>query len=367
MIGYVCSLDVGCIMPLVSVILPVYNVELYLEKCIDSLVNQSLIDIEIICIDDGSTDSSGNILDNYSLHDSRVKVFKQKNQGVALARNFGLSVAKGKYVIILDSDDYFDCQLLEKTVRLAEHYCADVVIFKAKSFDENSDIKYDLTYKMDKLIKCQNLPFSSQDIPHNILNTFLPAAWNKLYRKSFLDQNHFYFQNIKRTNDLLFTSKTLIKAQRIALLNESLLFYRIRHTNSLQATNTKTPLEFLKALIALKVFLDEQAVFSLYLRSYLDLVSDVIFYNVKTMKTVSNRLEIFDYLKNKGNEELGLDKIKRFYFVNLCSFIQYKIISLNIGNKFLLLKINQAIFKTINSLKYFGLIKSIKIILKHFM
>ena len=115
---------------------------------------------------------------------------------------------------------------------------------------------------MDKYINYQYSPFSSKDLPNDILNTFLPAAWNKLYRKSFIDQNHFEFQNIKRTNDLLFTCKTLIKAQRIVLLNEFLLFYRIRPTNSLQATNTKTPLEFLKALIALKGFLDEQGVFS---------------------------------------------------------------------------------------------------------
>ena len=134
----------------------------------------------------------------------------------------------------------------------------------------------------------------------------------------------------------------------------------------MQATNTKTPLEFLKALIALKGFLDEQGVFSLYLRSYLSLVSDVIFYNVKTMKTVSNRLEIFDYLKNKGNEELGLDKIKRFYFVNLYAFIQYKVISSNLYNKIFLLKINRAVFKIFNSLMHLGLKNTINRIRENF-
>ena len=354
------------LMAIVSVILPIYNVESYLKECLDSLIKQSFSDIEIICIDDGSKDNSYKILENFSSQDPRIKIFKQNNQGAAFARNFGLSVAKGRYIIFLDSDDYFEHQLIEKTVRVADNSSSDIVIFKAQAFDENSGKKFDLTYKMDKYTNYQYSPFSSKDLPNDILNTFLPAAWNKLYRKSFIDQNHFEFQNIKRTNDLLFTCKTLIKAQRIVLLNEFLLFYRIRPTNSLQATNTKTPLEFLKALIALKGFLDEQGVFSLYLRSYLALLADVLFYNIKSVKSDSNKYKIINYLKRTGYEQLGLNKINRFFFVNLYAFIQYKVISSNLYNKIFLLKINRAVFKIFNSLMHLGLKNTINRIRENF-
>lgn len=353
-------------MAIVSVILPVYNVEFYLKECLDSLINQTLFDIEIICVDDGSTDSSYRILENYSLKDTRVKIFKQENKGAALARNFGLSVSIGKYVIFLDSDDYFDRNMLKKAVTQAENSNSDIVIFKVIAFDEDSGKKFDLSYKMDRFIKFQNKSFSSKEIPNKILNTFLPAAWNKLYRKGFLEQNHFEFQNIKRTNDLLFTSKSLIMAKKINLLNEFLLFYRIRHTNSLQATNSKTPLEFLKSLIALKEFLEEQSILSFYLRSYIALVSDVLFYNVTSLKTNTNKIEVVNYLKNKGYEQLGLKKINKFCFINLYGFIQYKIITSNVCNKIFLLKINRAMYKTFSTLKNFGLKNTIKRIRDNF-
>lgn len=353
-------------MPIVSVILPVYNVETFLHECLSSLIKQSLSDIEIICIDDGSSDSSDRILESYALNDSRVKVLKQENKGAALARNLGLSVSKGKYVIFLDSDDYFDSQLLEKTVRQAENFSSDIVIFKAQAFDESNSKKYDLSYKMKRYIRYQRYPFSARDLHNEILNTFLPAAWNKLYRKSFLDQNHLDFQNIKRTNDLLFTSKSLIMAKKIVLLNEFLLFYRIRHSNSLQATNCKTPTEFVKALVGLKQFLVTHNVFELYLKSYVALVSDVLFYNINSMKSDSNKIEIINYLKNKGYEDLGLNKTKKLLFVNLYGFIQYQLILSNLPNKIILLKINRVVFKTFNSIKNFGLRKTITKIRENF-
>ena len=100
-------------MPKVSVVLPVYNVENYLKECLDSLVEQTYKDIEIICVDDGSSDSSLKILKEYAVIDNRIIVLEQKNQGAAVARNFGLSVATGEYVSFLDSDDVFSLNLFQ--------------------------------------------------------------------------------------------------------------------------------------------------------------------------------------------------------------------------------------------------------------
>ena len=114
-------------MPKVSVITPVYNVETYLRQCLDSVLNQTLRDIEIICVDDGSTDGSAAILEEYAAKDSRIKVVKQENAGAGAARNAGLSVAKGEWLSILDADDEFSPNMLSEMVEAGERNSADVV------------------------------------------------------------------------------------------------------------------------------------------------------------------------------------------------------------------------------------------------
>ena len=115
-------------MPKISVIIAVYNVEKYLRQCLDSVVNQTLKDIEIICIDDGSTDNSPKILERYANKDDRIKIITQQNQGQSVARNKGIEVAKGKYISFQDSDDVWLPQKLEKQITKAIETNADVII-----------------------------------------------------------------------------------------------------------------------------------------------------------------------------------------------------------------------------------------------
>ena len=112
--------------PKVSIIVPVYNVEKYLEKCLDSLVNQSLHDIEIICVNDGSKDDSLDILEKYAKKDSRIKIINKQNQGLSAARNDGLKVAAGEYVGYVDSDDWVDLNFYEKLYESAKKYNAEI-------------------------------------------------------------------------------------------------------------------------------------------------------------------------------------------------------------------------------------------------
>ena len=125
----------------VSVIIPVYNAEKYLRECLDSVVNQTLKDIEIICIDDGSTDHSRAILMGYEKSDPRITVISQENLGLSAARNCGMRYASGKYIYFLDSDDYIDGEALEILVRLAEENDADSVHFAAKPFYESEELR----------------------------------------------------------------------------------------------------------------------------------------------------------------------------------------------------------------------------------
>lgn len=136
--------------PVVSVIIPVYNQEKYLRKCLDSVCNQSLQNIEVICVNDGSTDNSKEILENYAKQDSRIHILSQKNQGAGAARNLGMQVARGKYLSFLDSDDIFEPLMLETMVRAIEKDDADVLVCRADRFDTNTGIRESMPWSHKK-------------------------------------------------------------------------------------------------------------------------------------------------------------------------------------------------------------------------
>lgn len=122
--------------PKVSVIIPVYNAEKYLRQCLDSVVNQTLRDIEIICVDDGSPDSSLSLLQKYASGDNRIKILQQENSGAGIARNKGLAMASGKYILFLDSDDFFELDLCENLFYQAEKTEADIILYDADCYEQ---------------------------------------------------------------------------------------------------------------------------------------------------------------------------------------------------------------------------------------
>ena len=126
--------------PLVSVIVPVYNTSKYLRQCLDSIQAQTLKEIEIICVDDGSTDNSMEILLEKELEDSRICILQQKNRGGGAARNLGMSIAKGKYLSFLDSDDFFEPTMLEEAYTAAEKHNADITIYSYHIFYDGSKL-----------------------------------------------------------------------------------------------------------------------------------------------------------------------------------------------------------------------------------
>lgn len=125
-------------MCLISVIIPVYNVEKYLEQCLDSVINQNLQDIEIICVDDGSTDNSPSILEKFSSKDNRIKIFSKENGGQASARNLGIKKAKGKYIAFVDSDDFIKEDMFVKLYDVAENNNLDIAMCKIALYDDNT-------------------------------------------------------------------------------------------------------------------------------------------------------------------------------------------------------------------------------------
>ncbi|MBR6392256.1 MAG: glycosyltransferase [Eubacterium sp.] len=227
--------------PAVSVIVPVYNVQDYLEQCLDSIAAQTFTDYELICVNDGSTDSSPEILNRYAAKDSRIRIINQENLTLGVARNNGLKAAVGKYVIWLDSDDFFEPGLLEKTYSKAVETKADIVMCALKSYDNLTG-----RYYPKKGLNTEYLGFcsvfSKEDIPDRIMQVTLPNVWTKLFRRQFLLSNKLSFPKLLNTEDLYFTNYSLCLAKRISYVNEALVYYRINRPGSLENTKNANPL-----------------------------------------------------------------------------------------------------------------------------
>lgn len=284
--------------PIVSVIIPVHNSELYLRQCIDSVLGQTLHDIEIICVNDASTDSSEAILHEYEAANSYFKVFSQASGGAGAARNLGLRQSVGRYLCFLDSDDFFEQDMLEKAVERAEETKSDIVVYGAWLFDENRKANRHAKWLLQTDFLPKEEPFSPNSIADHLFNVFGNYTWNKLFSADFIKSEGIEFQQISRTNDLLFTCTALAKANRISTITQCFTHYRVSICTSLQATNDRDPLSFVKAFDALYDFLETNKLMHLYGKSYFNHFIDAICYNSNSMKTLSGLMQIKDAVKN---------------------------------------------------------------------
>ena len=174
----------------VSVIIPIYNVENYLEECLDSIVNQTLKDIEIICVNDGSTDNSLDIINKYAAKDDRITVIVHENGGHAVATNRGMDFAKGKYLYLMDSDDFVKTDALEKSYKQAEEKQVDFVLFQAINYDDDNDAYYKTEqYSMERVAnKVQDKIFNHKDLDADLSFDITVTPWTKLYNREFVEK-----------------------------------------------------------------------------------------------------------------------------------------------------------------------------------
>lgn len=220
----------------VSVVVPIYNVEDFLEECLDSISNQTLDDIEVICVNDGSTDNSLDILNDYAEKDSRFTVISQENAGHAVATNRGMELAKGEYLFLMDSDDILKLNALEDTVKVADEKDVDFVLFQAINYYMDTDeYKEQENYSMTKLADyIGDKVFNWKDIKQFVFKITV-TPWSKLYKREFIVNSGAKFPEGLIFDDNVFFWEVLFNAQRITFLREHLFIRRWHSASSTKA------------------------------------------------------------------------------------------------------------------------------------
>lgn len=239
-------------MPQVSIIVPCYNVEKYLAECIESLQAQTLKDIEIILVDDGSPDNSGKICDAYAAKDSRIRVLHKPNQGVSAARNDGLKMATGEYVIFVDSDDYVPAEAYEKMYAKAKETNVDIVLADMYQV-KNGELKYAQFFKepfvtserkfLDQLIQADFYRTYCPDPPQSGPAFGYGGPTNKLVRRAMLEEKGIQFDvSVKGIfDDIIYTAYIFAEAESVAYIQEPVYYYRLLDTSITRTYKANMP------------------------------------------------------------------------------------------------------------------------------
>lgn len=250
---------------MISVIVPVYNVEPYVSRCLESIKNQSFTDLEIILVDDGSTDNSGKICDEYAAEDKRIKVFHTLNRGLSAARNYGIKYASGDYLSFIDSDDWIDNDFYEVMMNLLIDANADICVCGFECFSENSTRLWQpesKVYDSDSAL----IELLSERINNN--------AWNKLYRRCLiqeLSENNKLFPEGKNYEDISVMHRIIRVANNVALISRPLYHYNIRQDSITKTYSVNNLLDYCDAYFSRVDFFQNND--SVFFNAHFDLVT----------------------------------------------------------------------------------------------
>ena len=225
--------------PMVSIVIPIYNVEIYLKKCINSILNQNFNDFEIILVNDGSTDSSLDICNEYLKKDTRINLVNKTNGGLSSARNAGLNVAKGKYISFIDPDDCINENYFNILINKAEMNDCDVIVSGYRTVPNNVDIIP--SYKLNEVLKGTDFILSSDNV-HS--KNELCFVWRYLYKLKLIKENKIKFnEKIFIGEDVTFNLEVLVNANKVMAISDILYYYTINNPTSLMRNKFKPNLE----------------------------------------------------------------------------------------------------------------------------
>lgn len=289
--------------PKVSVILPIYNVGKYLRQSLDSLINQTLQEIEIICVNDGSTDDSYDILEEYKVKDSRIKVIHKENKGTGAARNDGLRIASGECIGFVDPDDWVKPNMFEKLYNLIKEKDLDIAMCMPDGFDEKNQINKPFPYFVDA--NFENIPddkiFNWRDLSPF---SYPMCVWNKLYTKELFDKNNIDFAEGLDFEDHKVIFGTLLTAEKIFFIREKLYVYRFNREGSVLTDNNRRLIDHIEIFNIVENLMRET-------NTYNVLRKDFITYKIH------NLLYYYSMIKDEFKEEYYHNMIQSIKETNL--------------------------------------------------
>jgi len=305
----------------VSIIVPVYNTGKYLRKCIESIINQTLKDIEIICVNDGSTDNSLEILEEYAARDKRISVISHENRGNGATRNVGLRQAKGEYIGFVDSDDFIDLTMFEKLYKKAKLYNCDVVMTGIYLYNTNTG-EYWL-FRDAKIYEAFSNEGSFTAAEHPVLMQYI-GTWDRICRREFLNKHSIFMDEVRFYDDVLFTIKVSALAEKISIVHEPLYFYRKFSGNSIvdrEAREDAHKFEFLENFRKCKEFLTSKNLYGHFQRDFLKHQFHGINFHSKNLHGFKNYKKfmtiLHDYLDQSDYEIAATFDFGRYYKIYL--------------------------------------------------
>ena len=326
----------------ISVVIPIYNAELFLHEAIESLLNQTFDDFELICVNDGSLDNSLKILENFSNNDSRFKIINQDNAGCGAARNRALDEAMGDYVYFFDPDDYILPNTFEKLYFNAINNDSDLVIFKIARFIDERDVDYSIPgFELEKVFKNKDFDkftFNYKKIKKFVLNSSF-APWTKLYKREFLEKyDDFRFDIGVAFDDTPFHVKSMLRANKISYVPDFFYYYRF-NPNSVNNTASNGT-DIFQICDIIENFLKDEGYFCEFIEEF------------KLFKIT----QIFNYMLSTGTEDYFQYAKREFFKIPITK--NHKLSKYNFQRYNLVLNSNS--FEEFKSNDYTLLIKHLK-------
>lgn len=309
--------------PLVSIVMPVYNGALCLRPCIDSLLCQTMTDFQLICVDDGSTDDTPQILADYVQRDQRVRVLTQLNQGAGPARNNGFSVATGEYLIFLDADDLFEPNFLQLMYQRGSETGADVVVCRSDSFDHTTGEKLPSDWmRKDFFLQGKTL-FSPKEAGTCLLQVFYGWPWDKMFRREFLERETLEFPALAHSEDVVLIYGALAVSSRIALVEDILVHYRLHQKNSRSASRSMNPEEAWRAIELIAHSMQEQGLCDVFEQTFLNWVMDFSVWHISGLTKHQQQQGLRDVKELALRYQL--DEHPRSYYHSNYVYYRYKL------------------------------------------
>ena len=316
----------------VSIIIPIYNEEDYLEECLDSVLAQTLEEIEVICVDDGSTDRSVKILEEYARRDARMVILRQENCYAGAARNLGMQAASGRYLSFLDADDFFSPFLIERMYETAEKEHADIVICNAEYYDSSTGqiSRKEAWEAMPRGNSC----FSGSDVSDQLFQITNGWAWDKLFSADFIRRKDLQYSGTRTANDGYFVYMAMAQAARIVKIEDYLVTQRINNSSSLCNTRNGSWHCGFQMLYDIRKGLADSRLYDKLENTYLNFALDYVIWSFEAMGSFAVKKEIYQCIQNEcggkipmnhlSEENCGqIEKYEKYRYMMTHSFEEY--------------------------------------------